>query len=90
MSRLRYHINIEPIRKRRLSYLLIIRILEVIRCTCQRVGYGCFAVLPGWGKKRLSRLSCGRRTDVRLEYGVVAIQSEAYRGINTLKQLYNV
>ncbi|WP_276917997.1 hypothetical protein, partial [Aneurinibacillus aneurinilyticus] len=44
----------------------------------------CFAVPPGWGKKRPSTLPCGRRTDARLGHGVVTIHSGLYWIINTL------
>ncbi|WP_235496425.1 hypothetical protein [Aneurinibacillus migulanus] len=44
----------------------------------------CFAVPPGRGKKQPSTLPCGRRTDARLGYGVVAIHSGSYWIINTL------
>ncbi|MED0726440.1 hypothetical protein P4S91_26750, partial [Aneurinibacillus aneurinilyticus] len=45
---------------------------------------GCFAVPPGWGKKRPSELGCGRRTDARLGHGVVTTHSGSYWIINTL------
>ncbi|MEZ2735873.1 hypothetical protein [Aneurinibacillus aneurinilyticus] len=44
----------------------------------------CFAVPPGWGKKRSSTLLCGRRTDARLGHGVVTLHSGSYWIINTL------
>ncbi|MEZ2737358.1 hypothetical protein [Aneurinibacillus aneurinilyticus] len=49
---------------------------------------GCFAVPPGWGKKRSSTLLCGRRTDARLGHGVVTLHSGSYWIINTLDNLY--
>jgi hypothetical protein len=42
----------------------------------------CFAIPPGWGKKRPSTLLCGRRTDARLGHGVVTIHSGLYWIIN--------
>ncbi|NMF01248.1 hypothetical protein [Aneurinibacillus aneurinilyticus] len=45
----------------------------------------CFAVPPGWDKKRPSELGCGRRTDARLGHGVVAIYFGLYWIINTLE-----
>jgi hypothetical protein len=50
----------------------------------------CFAVPPGWGKKRPSMLPCRRRTDARLGHGVVAIYSGLYWIINTLGGSYQI
>ncbi|ERI07903.1 hypothetical protein HMPREF0083_04018 [Aneurinibacillus aneurinilyticus ATCC 12856] len=48
----------------------------------------CFAVPPGWGKKRPSKLGCERRTDARLGHGVATIHSRLYWIINTLVIIY--